>query len=115
MNTQIAPPDVEPSPLTGTELNLMHAYWQACNYLAVGMISLRANPLLREPLTINHIKHRLLGHWGASPALSFIWVHLNRLIVWDDLDMVFVAWFGSRRAWRARSRLSRRHVFRDLS
>ena len=94
MNTQIAHADVEPSPLTGTELNLMHAYWQACNYLAVGMIYLRANPLLRESLTIDHIKHRLLGHWGASPALSFIWVHLNRLIVRDDLDMVFVAGSG---------------------
>jgi xylulose-5-phosphate/fructose-6-phosphate phosphoketolase len=91
MNTQITHPDVEPSTLTDTELNVMHAYWRACNYLAVGMIYLRDNPLLREPLTIDHVKHRLLGHWGASPALSFIWVHLNRLIARDDLDMLFVA------------------------
>jgi xylulose-5-phosphate/fructose-6-phosphate phosphoketolase len=91
MNTPIAHPEVEPSTLTDTELTRMHAYWRACNYLAVGMIYLRDNPLLREPLTSEHVKHRLLGHWGASPALSFIWVHLNRLIVRDDLDMLFVA------------------------
>ena len=73
------------------ELSLMHAYWRACNYLAVGMIYLKDNPLLREPLKTEHVKHRLLGHWGASPALSFVWVHLNRLIVRDDLDVIFVA------------------------
>jgi xylulose-5-phosphate/fructose-6-phosphate phosphoketolase len=77
--------------LTERELELMHAYWRACNYLAVGMIYLRDNPLLQEPLTTDHVKHRLLGHWGASPALSFTWVHLNRLIVKHDLDMIFVA------------------------
>jgi xylulose-5-phosphate/fructose-6-phosphate phosphoketolase len=91
MNTQAAHPDVETSSLTDAEVNALHACWRACNYLAVGMIYLRANPLLREPLTVEHVKHRLLGHWGASPALSFIWVHLNRLIVRDDLDVVFVA------------------------
>ena len=69
----------------------MHAYWRACNYLAVGMIYLKDNPLLREPLKPDHVKHRLLGHWGASPALSFVWVHLNRLIVRDDLNVFFVA------------------------
>ena len=69
----------------------MHAYWRACNYLSVGMIYLRDNPLLKEPLRVEHVKHRLLGHWGASPALSFVWVHLNRLIVRDDLDVIFVA------------------------
>jgi xylulose-5-phosphate/fructose-6-phosphate phosphoketolase len=77
--------------LTERELELMHAYWRACNYLAVGMIYLRDNPLLQEPLTTDHVKHRLLGHWGASPALSFTWVHLNRLIVKHNLDMIFVA------------------------
>jgi xylulose-5-phosphate/fructose-6-phosphate phosphoketolase len=94
MSTQIAPPDIERSTLTDAELNLLHAYWRACNYLAVGMIYLRDNPLLREPLTSEHVKHRLLGHWGASPALSFVWVHLNRLIVRDDLDVLFVAGSG---------------------
>jgi xylulose-5-phosphate/fructose-6-phosphate phosphoketolase len=78
-------------PLSQTELDLMHAYWRACNYLAVGMIYLQDNPLLREPLQPEHVKHRLLGHWGASPALSFVWVHLNRLIVKHDLDVIFVA------------------------
>src|SRR5262245_13658639 len=62
------------------ELRKMDAYWRACCYLAAGMIYLRANPLLREPLKPEHVKQRLLGHWGASPGLSFAWVHLNRLI-----------------------------------
>jgi xylulose-5-phosphate/fructose-6-phosphate phosphoketolase len=78
-------------PLSAEELRRMHAWWRACNYLAVGMIYLRDNPLLRERLSIDHVKHRLLGHWGASPALSFVWTHLNRLIKRDDLDMIFVA------------------------
>ncbi|MEI9935793.1 MAG: phosphoketolase family protein [Pseudomonadota bacterium] len=73
------------------ELALMHAYWRACNYLAVGMIYLQDNPLLREPLKSEHVKARLLGHWGSSPALSFTWIHLNRLIVKWDLDIIFVA------------------------
>jgi xylulose-5-phosphate/fructose-6-phosphate phosphoketolase len=77
--------------LTDKELELMNAYWRACNYLSVGMIYLRDNPLLKERLKIEHVKHRLLGHWGASPALSFVWVHLNRMIVKHDLDMIFVA------------------------
>jgi xylulose-5-phosphate/fructose-6-phosphate phosphoketolase len=78
-------------PLTAKELELMDAYWRACNYLSVGMIYLKDNPLLRRPLAVEDIKHRLLGHWGASPALSFAWVHLNRLIVRRDLDVIFVA------------------------
>jgi xylulose-5-phosphate/fructose-6-phosphate phosphoketolase len=78
-------------PLGAEELRRMHAWWRACNYLAVGMIYLRDNPLLREPLTVDHVKHRLLGHWGASPALAFAWTHLNRLIKRDDLDVIFVA------------------------
>ena len=91
MKAHIGPPELERPKLTDTELALMHAYWRACNYLSVGMIYLRDNPLLTEPLRPEQIKHRLLGHWGASPALSFVWVHLNRLIVRDDLDMIFVA------------------------
>ena len=78
-------------PLSAEELRRIHAWWRACNYLAVGMIYLRDNPLLREPLRVEHVKHRLLGHWGASPALSFAWTHLNRVIRRDDLDVVFVA------------------------
>jgi len=79
------------TPLSSDELRKLHAWWRACNYLAVGMIYLRDNPLLREPLRVEHVKHRLLGHWGASPALSFVWAHLNRVIKRDDLDVIFVA------------------------
>ncbi len=73
------------------ELRLINAWWHACNYLSVGMIYLRDNPLLKQPLQVEHIKHRLLGHWGASPALSFVWVHLNRLIKRDGIDVIFMA------------------------
>ena len=79
------------NPLDEGQLQLIDAYWRACNYLAVGMIYLQANPLLREPLQKEHIKHRLLGHWGASPALSFTYVHCNRLIKKYGLDMIFIA------------------------
>jgi len=91
MKTHVAHPDLESQPLADTQLASMDAYWRACNYLSVGMIYLKDNPLLREPLKADHVKHRLLGHWGASPALSFVWVHLNRLIVRDDLNVLFVA------------------------
>ena len=97
-------------PLAAKELELMNAYWRACNYLSVGMIYLKDNPLLRRPLEPEDIKHRLLGHWGASPALSFVWVHLNRLIVKHDLDVIFVAGPGPRRAGRARAGLPRGHL-----
>jgi xylulose-5-phosphate/fructose-6-phosphate phosphoketolase len=79
------------NPLTGEELRLIDGWWQACNYLSVGMIYLLSNPLLKEPLQAEHVKHRLLGHWGASPALSFVWTHLNRVIRRDDLNVVFMA------------------------
>jgi xylulose-5-phosphate/fructose-6-phosphate phosphoketolase len=72
-------------------LALLDRWWRACNYLSVGMIYLTDNPLLREPLKPEHVKRRLLGHWGASPALSFVWAHLNRVIKRDDLNIVFVA------------------------
>jgi xylulose-5-phosphate/fructose-6-phosphate phosphoketolase len=79
-------------PELGTDaLQRINAYWRACNYLAAGMIFLRDNPLLREPLKPEHIKQRLLGHWGASPGLSFAWVHLNRLIRQYDLNAIFLA------------------------
>ncbi|MEM6350139.1 MAG: phosphoketolase family protein [Cyanobacteria bacterium P01_D01_bin.14] len=77
--------------LSAEELQTIDAYWRACNYLAVGMIYLRDNPLLRSPLQAEHVKYRLLGHWGASPALSFTYVHCNRLIKKYDLDMIFMA------------------------
>ena len=78
-------------PLSSDELRKIDAYWRACNYLSVGMIYLRANPLLREPLKAEHIKRRLLGHWGSDPGQSFTWVHLNRLILRDDLNVMYIA------------------------
>jgi xylulose-5-phosphate/fructose-6-phosphate phosphoketolase len=85
------PPSTVKSPLTKTELASIEAWWQACNYLSVGMIYLQDNPLLETPLKAEHVKQRLLGHWGASPALSFCWAHLNRVIKRDDLDVIFIA------------------------
>lgn len=79
------------NPLSQEELRQIDAYWRACNYLAVGMIYLRENPLLKEPLKPSDVKHRLLGHWGSSPGLSFIYIHLNRLIKKYDLDMIYLA------------------------
>src|SRR5215831_18102094 len=82
---------VHGTPLDADALNKTHAYWRACNFLSLGMIYLCDNPLLKEPLKPEHIKHRLLGHWGSSSGLSFIYVHLNRLIKKYDLDMIFMA------------------------
>ena len=72
-------------------LNQIHQYWNAANYLTIGQIYLKDNPLLKEPLRPEHIKPRLLGHWGTSPGLSFIYVHLNRLIQDEDVNMIYLA------------------------
>jgi xylulose-5-phosphate/fructose-6-phosphate phosphoketolase len=77
-------------PLRPDLLEKMHAYWRAANYLSVGQIYLKDNPLLEEPLRLEHIKPRLLGHWGTTPGLNFIYVHLNRLIKERDLNMIYV-------------------------
>jgi xylulose-5-phosphate/fructose-6-phosphate phosphoketolase len=82
---------VHGEPLSPEELQKTETYWRACNYLSLGMIYLQENPLLTEPLKPEQIKNRLLGHWGSSPGLSFIYVHLNRLIKKYDLDMIFLA------------------------
>jgi xylulose-5-phosphate/fructose-6-phosphate phosphoketolase len=82
---------VSGAPLSAEELRKTDAFWRACNYLMLGMIYLQANPLLREPLKPEHIKNRLLGHWGSSPGLAFIYIHLMRLINKHDLDMIFLA------------------------
>jgi len=82
---------VHGSPLSAEELRKTEVYWRTCNYLSLGMIYLLENPLLAEPLRPEQIKNRLLGHWGSSPGLSFIYVHLNRLIKKYDLDMIFLA------------------------
>src|ERR1700683_4627267 len=76
--------------LSADELRKVHAYWCAVNYLSVGQIYLYANPLLREPLKPEHIKPRLLGHWGTTPGLNFIHVHMNRLIKRHDLDVIYI-------------------------
>jgi len=78
-------------PLSPAELHAIDAYWRAANYLSVGQIYLLDNPLLRQPLTLDHIKPRLLGHWGTTPGLNFIYAHLNRIIRRDDLDLIFIA------------------------
>src|SRR5213595_1003400 len=78
-------------PLSPEELRKMHAYWRAANYLSVGQIYLLDNPLLKEPLQLKHVKPRLLGHWGTTPGLNFIYVHLNRLIKQHDRDMIYIA------------------------
>lgn len=89
MTTQtLTPPKDVLSPET---LFRMDAYWRAANYLSVGQIYLKGNPLLREPLAPGHIKHMLLGHWGTTPGQNFIYVHLNRLIRQYDLDMIYIS------------------------
>jgi len=82
---------VEGTPLSAEELRKLHAFWRACNYLAIGMIYLRDNPLLKDPLKPEHIKNRLLGHWGSSPGLSFIYTHLNRVIRQQEVEAIFLA------------------------
>src|SRR5580704_12101289 len=76
--------------LSDNELRRMDAYWRAANYLSVGQIYLYDNPLLKQTLTKEHIKPRLLGHWGTTPGLNFIYVHMNRLIKRNDLNAIYV-------------------------
>src|SRR5438874_1847854 len=84
-------PGISQSPLSQEELSRINAYWRAANYLSVGQIYLYANPLLREPLKLEHIKPRLLGHWGTTPGLNFIYVHFNRIIKKYDLNAIYIA------------------------
>ncbi len=83
-------PEGRAAPLSSEELRKMNAYWRAANYLSVGQIYLLDNPLLREPLQREHIKPRLLGHWGTSPGLNMLCVHLNRVIKRDDLNLIYI-------------------------
>jgi xylulose-5-phosphate/fructose-6-phosphate phosphoketolase len=87
---QAKPGPVMPDPLSPDLLRKMHAYWRAANYLSVGQIYLQDNPLLETPLKLEHIKPRLLGHWGTTTGLNFLYVHLNRLIKDNDLNMIYV-------------------------
>ena len=80
----------EEAPLSPDELRKLDAYWRASNYLSVGQIYLLDNALLKDPLKREHIKPRLLGHWGTSPGLNMLYVHLNRVIKKDDLNMIYV-------------------------
>lgn len=80
----------EANRLSNEEVGLLNAYWRAANYLSVGQIYLYANPLLRQPLKLEHVKPRLLGHWGTTPGLNFIYVHLNRVIKQRDLNVIYV-------------------------
>src|SRR2546423_10124875 len=77
-------------PLSAEEGRLIDAYWRAANYLSVGQIYLLDNPLIRRPLEPEHVKPRLLGHWGTTPGLNFIYVHMNRVIIERDLNAMYV-------------------------
>ena len=86
-----------PSPLSTDELKCVDAYWRATNYLSVGQIYLLDNPLLKDSLKLEHTKPRLLGHWGTTPGLNLIYVHLNRIIKAHDLNMIYIAGTRPRR------------------
>ena len=119
----LARSSVAGTPLNAEQLRKTHAYWRACNYLMLGMIYLQDNPLLKERLKVEHVKNRLLGHWGSSPGLAFIYIHLNRLIKKFDQDMIFMAGPGhgaplftesdehTRRWWPGEFRLVHRATF----
>src|SRR5579859_6779951 len=79
-----------PQALEADQLRLIDAYWRAANYVSVGQIYLLDNPLLREPLVPEHVKPRLLGHWGTTPGLNFVYAHMNRAIRNWDLDAIYV-------------------------
>src|SRR5947208_66615 len=95
IETGEAPPrpaeDAVEGPLSAEMLDKIQRYWQAANYLTIGQIYLQSNPLLREPLRPEHIKPRLLGHWGTSPGLSLLYAHMNRLIRKRSIDAIFLA------------------------
>src|SRR6266853_335487 len=90
-SADIVRPSVSNQPLSQDECRKMNAYWRAANYLSVGQIYLYANPLLREPLKLEHVKPRLLGHWGTTPGLNFIYVHCNRVINKYGLNCIYIA------------------------
>src|SRR5690349_5400320 len=89
--TNPSPATAEHATLAPEDARLIDAYWRAANYLSAAQIYLRANPLMREPLKVEHIKPRLLGHWGTTPGLNFVYVHMNRVIRARDLDAIFIA------------------------
>ena len=100
--------EATPGPLSADELRRLDAYWRAANYLSVGQIYLLANPLLREPLAPEHVKPRLLGHWGTTPGLNFVYAHMNRAIGRRDLNAIYVTGPGHGGPGSGRERLPRR-------
>ncbi len=90
MTTLNSLPGISHQPLSQDELSRIHAYWRAANYLSVGQIYLYGNPLLRQPLKLEHVKPRLLGHWGTTPGLNFIYAHFNRVIKKYDLNAIYI-------------------------
>ena len=106
-------PEESPMP-SDADLALIDAYWRAANYLSVGQIYLLDNPLLREPLRPEHVKPRLLGHWGTTPGLNLLYAHMNRVIRQRDLNALYVTGPGPRRARARRQRLPRGHLQRGV-
>src|SRR5450759_4340617 len=94
-------------PLSAEDLRLIHAYWRAANYISVGQIYLLNNPLLAEPLTLEDIKPRLLGHWGTTPGLNLIYAHANRVIKNRDLDAIYIMGPGHGGPARSRTPISK--------
>ena len=89
--TPPATPPTRGAPLSSEELRLIDAYWRAANYLSVGQIYLLDNPLIREPLKPEHVKSRLLGHWGTTPGLNLVYAHMNHAIRARDVDAIYIA------------------------
>ena len=102
------------SPLSSDELRRIDAWWRAANYLSVGQIYLLDNALLREPLTLDHVKPRLLGHWGTTPGLNLLYAHMNRAIVGRDLSAMFVTGPGHGGPGARRLDLARGQLHRGL-
>jgi phosphoketolase len=90
MTTSASSLSTPAAPADATDLRVLDAWWRAANYLAVGQIYLMDNPLLREPLGPEHIKPRLLGHWGTTPGLTFLWAHLNRVVRRDEREVLYI-------------------------
>ena len=98
-------------PVSNEYLEKMNAYWRAANYLGAAQLYLLDNPLLREPLTMEHVKKKIVGHWGTVPGQNFVYVHLNRVIKKYDQDMILISGPGLLRS----KHLSGRYLQRDLS
>ena len=101
---------LRPDSVSADELDAMNVWWRAANYLSVGQIYLLANPLLHEPLRPEHIKPRLLGHWGTTPGLNFLYVHMNRAIRARGLSAIYVTGPGHGGPRARRQRIPRRDL-----